>query len=119
MKKKNYYREQERSNLHQEIYRLRMLEGMDVSSIRKKFGISRGSVYYILATFEKENPQQAALMKKQGNDVTPEDYKKLQEEIARLKKDLAQERLRADFYEEMVEFGKDAYGIDLKKAGTK
>ena len=36
-------------------------------------------------------------MKKQGKDVTPEDYKKLQEEIAILKKDLAQERLRADF----------------------
>ncbi|WP_106830074.1 hypothetical protein [Parabacteroides pacaensis] len=119
MKEKNYYREQERSKLHQEIYRLRMLEGMDVSSIRKKFGMSRGSVYYVLATFEKEHPQQAALMKKQGKDVTPEDYKKLQEEIARLKKDLAQERLRADFYEEMVAFGKEAYGIDLKKAGTK
>ena len=119
MKEKNYYGEQERSKLPQEIYRLRMLEGMDVSSIRKKFGMSRGSVYYVLATFEKEHPQQAALMKKQGKDVTPEDYKKLQEQIARLKKDLAQERLCADFYEEMVAFGKEAYGIDLKKAGTK
>ena len=58
-------------------------------------------------------------MKKQGKDVTPEDYKKLQEEIAILKKDLAQERLRADFYEEMVVFGKEVYGIDLKKVGTK
>ena len=29
------------------------------------------------------------------------------------------ERLRADFYEEMVAFGKEVYGIDLKKAGTK
>ena len=26
---------------------------------------------------------------------------------------------RADFYEEMVDFGKEVYGIDLKKAGTK
>ena len=52
-------------------------------------------------------------------NVTPEDYKKLQEEIAILKKDLAQERLRADFYEEMVVFGKEVYGIDLKKVGTK
>ena len=45
-------------------------------------------------------------MKKNGKDVTPDDYKALQEEVA-------------DFYEEMVAFGKDVYGIDLKKAGTK
>ena len=59
------------------------------------------------------------MMKKQGKDVTEEDYKKLLNEISSLKKDLAQERLRADFYEEMVAFGKEVYGIDLKKAGTK
>ena len=34
-------------------------------------------------------------------------------------KQLATEKLRADFYEEMVNFGKEVYGIDLKKAGTK
>lgn len=119
MKEKNYIQEQERNLLTQEIYRLRILEGMDVNSIREKLGVSRSRVYTALTTFEQENPQQAELMKKQGKDVTPDDYKKLQEEIAILKKDLAQERLRADFYEEMVAFGKEVYGIDLKKAGTK
>ena len=58
-------------------------------------------------------------MNKQGKNVTPEDYKELLKEISELKKSLAQERLRADFYEEMVAFGKEVYGIDLKKAGTK
>ena len=29
-----------------------MLEGEDVSSIGKKFGLSRGSVYYALTIFE-------------------------------------------------------------------
>ena len=52
-------------------------------------------------------------------DITPEDYKKLQEENARLQSELKREKLRADFYEEMVAFGKEVYGIDLKKAGTK
>lgn len=45
--------------------------------------------------------------------------KKLQEEVLRLKCELKREKLRADFYEEMVAFGKEVYGIDLKKAGTK
>jgi hypothetical protein len=61
----------------------------------------------------------AEQMKKQGKEVTPEDYKNLLREIAELKKSLAQEKLRADFYEEMVAFGKEVYGIDLKKTGTK
>jgi hypothetical protein len=56
---------------------------------------------------------------KKRKDVTPADYKKLQAEIARLQSELKQEKLRADFYEEMVAFGKEVYGIDLKKAGTK
>ena len=85
----------------------------------KKIGVSRSRVYSGLSIFERDNPQEAAMMKKQGKDVTEEDYKKLLNEISSLKKDLAQERLRADFYEEMVAFGKEVYGIDLKKAGTK
>ena len=36
-----------------------------------------------------------------------------------LKKALAEERLRADFYQEMVAYGEEVYGIKLKKAGTK
>ena len=56
---------------------------------------------------------------KRRKDVTPEDYKKLQQEVARLQSELKLERLRADIYEEMVAFGKEVYGIDLKKAGTK
>ena len=37
MKEKQYNREQERNLRHQEIYRLRILEGEDISSIGKKF----------------------------------------------------------------------------------
>ena len=47
------------------------------------------------------------------------EYKKLLEELSTLKSELKREKLRADFYEEMVAFGKEVYGIDLKKAGTK
>ena len=40
-------------------------------------------------------------------------------ELTKLQKELRKEKLRADFYEEMVAHGKEVYGIDLKKAGTK
>jgi hypothetical protein len=58
-------------------------------------------------------------MKKKREDVTPDEYQKLLEELSTLRSELKREKLRADFYEEMVAFGKEVYGIDLKKAGTK
>lgn len=81
----------------------------------QKTGLSRQTIYTYLRNFEVINPQIAEQMKKNGKDATPDDYKALQEEVARLKGELKREKLRADFYEEMVEFGKDVYGIDLKK----
>lgn len=99
MRETHYNRERARNLRTQEIYRLRIIEGMDISGIIEKMGISRVGVYRALSIFERENPQQAALMKKQGKDISPEDYHKLLNELSKLKKDLAQERLRADFYE--------------------
>lgn len=87
--------------------------------LAKKSGIARTTIYQWIRTFEAENPQMSEQMKKQGKEITPDDYKKLLQEISDLKKSLAQEKLRADFYEEMVAFGKEVYGIDLKKVGTK
>ena len=65
------------------------------------------------------NPQLSEQMKKKGKDVSPEDYRKLLREINNLKAELKKEKLRADFYEEMVAFGEEVYGMDLKKAGIK
>ena len=58
-------------------------------------------------------------MKRAGNKITPENYKNLKAEITKLQAELRKEKLRADFYEEMVAYGKEVFGIDLKKAGTK
>lgn len=90
-----------------------------ISEFSGKKGISMVTLYRWIRTFEAANPQMCEQMKKQGKEITPEDYKKLVQENLELKKQLSQERLRADFYEEMVAFGKEVYGIDLKKAGTK
>ena len=102
-----------------ELYLLRMSEHLSFSEISQKTGISRSGVFQKIRTFESENPELAERMQKQGKEITPEDYKALVQEIAELKKQVKSERLRADFYEEMVAFGEEVYGINLKKAGTK
>ncbi len=109
----------DRSRLEKSCYEMFYLQGVPVAEVARKTGLSRQTIYTYLRNFEAINPQVAEQMKKKGKDATPDDYKALQEEVARLKGELKREKLRADFYEEMVAFGKDVYGIDLKKAGTK
>ena len=105
-------------HLQEEVYRLYRVENLPLSAVMKKTGLGHGTIYRYLSIFEAENPELVVQMKKR-KDVTPDDYKKLLEEVATLKSQLKREKLRADFYEEMVAFGKEVYGIDLKKAGTK
>ena len=119
MRKRDYEEEKNRYNLGMELYRAVKLDRVPIMDVIREFGMSRSSIYRIIATFEANHPQDVSFMKQQAQNVLPADYLKLQEELSELKKKLAEERLRADFYEEMVAYGKEVYGIDLKKAGTK
>ena len=111
----------ERARLQKEVYELIRIQGMTWESVKEKTGSGVSTISQYIRKFEAENPQLAEDMKnkKTKEDVVPEDYKKLLEENARLRGELKQAKLRADFYEEMVAFGKETYGIDLKKVGTK
>ena len=81
MNKKNYEEERFRRARNVEIYRLHKVEGMSYAALMEKFGLSSAGLWKILSTFERENPQEAALMKRQGKEMTPEDYKELQREL--------------------------------------
>ena len=102
-----------------DVYAMYVLEGLSCNEICKKIGVSRSTFFRLIRTFEAENPQLSEQMKKKGKDVSPEDYRELLAEVNRLKSELKKEKLRADFYEEMVAFGEEVYGMDLKKAGIK
>ena len=108
-----------RINDMRQVYEMRHLDHLSVSEIVSKTGIKRTQVYRFLSTFASEYPDLVEQMKKKREDVSPDEYKNLLEEVSSLKAQLKREKLRADFYEEMVAFGKEVYGIDLKKAGTK
>lgn len=115
----NYSKRVKEAIRNREVYAMYVLEGLSSNEICQKKGIARSTFFRILRTFEAENPQLSEQMKKKGKDVSPEDYRELLSEVNRLKSELKKEKLRADFYEEMVAFGKEVYGIDLKKAGIK
>jgi transketolase len=102
-----------------EVFEMFHIQHLRVTEIMSRKGMSQYKVYHFLRTFAAEYPELAEEMKKKGSEVVPEDYKKLLEKVSTLESELKKEKLRADFYEEMVAFGKEVYGIDLKKAGTK
>lgn len=118
-KESRYAKDTDRINEMKEVYEMFHIQHLRVPEIMSRKGMTHYKVYHFLRTFVAEYPELAEQMKKKGSDLTPEDYKKLLEEVSTLKSELKKEKLRADFYEEMVAFGKEVYGIDLKKAGTK
>ena len=115
----SYVKSSNRINDMRLVYELYHIQRQSVASIISRTGIKRSQVYRFLRIFASEYPELAEQMKKKREDVSPDEYKKLLEEVSTLKSELRREKLRADFYEEMVAFGKEVYGIDLKKAGTK
>ena len=115
----NYVKSSNRINDMRQVYEMRHMYHLSVSEIVSKTGINRTQVYRFLSTFAAEHPDLVEQMKKKRKDVTPDEYQKLLEKVSTLESELKREKLRADFYEEMVAFGKEVYGIDLKKAGTK
>ena len=114
-----YVKSSNRINAMRQVYEMRYMQNLSVPEIISKTGIKQTQIYRFLHTFASEYPDLVGQMKKKREDVTPDEYKKLLEELSTLKSELKREKLRADFYEEMVAFGKEVYGIDLKKAGTK
>ena len=115
----SYVKSSNRINDMRQVYEMRYLDHLSVSEIISKTGILRSQVYRFLHTFASEYPDLVEQMKKKKEDVSADEYKKLLEKVSTMESALKREKLRADFYEEMVAFGKEVYGIDLKKAGTK
>ncbi len=114
-----YVKSSNRINDMKTVYEMRHMQHLGISEIISKTGIKRSQIYRFLHTFAVEHPDLVEQMKKKREDVSSDEYQKLLEELSTLKSELKREKLRADFYEEMVAFGKEVYGIDLKKAGTK
>ena len=118
-KESRYAKDTDRINEMKEVFEMFHVQHLRATEIMSRKGMTQYKVYHFLRTFAADYPELAEQMKKKGSDVTPEDYRKLVEKVSTLESELKKEKLRADFYEEMVAFGKEVYGIDLKKAGTK
>ena len=95
------------------------VQNLHVEEISEKSGYKKTQIYHILRTFAAEIPQKAEEMKNSSKTFTQEEYLKLQEELKVAKEQLRRQSMETAIYKELVAIGKEVYGIDLKKAGTK
>ncbi len=101
-------------------------EGLSVRRIAKIIPASKTTVMRWIANFAEDNPHKVPIMKKRSIKPVPqieqepradlpEDVKSLQEEVLRLKKELKQEKMRADAYDMMIDLAEDAFKISIRK----
>ena len=105
--------------LYDEAIRLYYEDQLCGAHIGKKLGVSSSTIYGWLHNFAAANPEIHAQMKK-DTGPTPEDYAKLQAEVARLQKALKDANMRAEFYDTMIDVAEEMFKISIrKKAGPK
>lgn len=80
---------QERTRLKEQIYEMMCIKHLPVIDVMKKTGLKKKAIFHYLHDFEKEKRRQAEEHNdKRETKINPDDYKKLLEERARLKKSL-------------------------------
>lgn len=121
------YNCEKRNKYYKEVIRLYTQKGMGRDRISKIIPVSETTVSNWIRTFvaEHSNKDKAMKEEKQKADaVQPNnencDINELQAEIARLKKELAHESLKAAAYNEMINVAEKQFNISIrKKAGAK
>ena len=120
------YQTSRRDNYYQKVVDMYYKEGLSYRHIAKIIPVSKTTVMRWIANFAEENPHKAPIMNKQSpksesqvaqepQKELPEDVQALQAEVARLKKELRYEKMRADAYDMMIDLAEDAFKIPIRK----
>ena len=108
-----------RQAIRDEVLRMYAEKDMSYGEIAEVNGVQLRTVEYIIRNFASEFPE-TPIMRKKKQDVSEEDYNALRAEITRLKKELRQEKMRAEALDTMIDVAEEMFNIPVrKKAGTK
>ncbi len=115
------FREQRKSKYYDEVIRLRQEEKLRVCEIAHKLSLKRCTVSFWLRTFAEETVKESMKRDLQkASESLPTGVQELQKEVLELRKQLAEEKLRADAYDEMINVAEGKFNIKIrKKAGAK
>ncbi len=110
---------QQRQSIREEVLRLYSETDLSYGEIGEEIGVQIRTVEYIVRNFASELPT-VPIMRKKKNEASSEDYDKLRAEVTRLRKELRQEKMRAEALDTMIDVAEEMFNIPVrKKAGTK
>ena len=120
------YRKSLRNLYYEQAVNLFYREGLSYRRIAQIIPVGKSTIGKWIANFERNYPQEAPIMKELDTDPKlqieqeplsdlPEDVQALQKEVLRLKKELKQEKMRADAYDMMIDLAEDAFKIPIRK----
>ena len=98
-----------------EVVKRHYLEGRSQASLSREYGVAESVVSRIISNFAAENDKSALLMGKKVKTGESEEIKALRKEVWDLKKQLYHEKMRADFYDTMVDVAEEMFGIEIRK----
>ena len=105
---------QQRRELRDEVLRLYAESELTQSEIAKKNGMSIRTVQYIIRNFAGKN---SGFTRKAMTESELQDYEAMRAEIARLRKELYYQTMRADVFGELVRIAEEEMHIPLRKKG--
>ena len=128
-----YYRTEKQRLYYDKVIALYRDKHMGRKSIEKIIPVSNWTISEWIRTFVAENPSYKSERMKQAEErrkkkavlesvdsPMPSDMNSLKAEVARLRKALKDESIRADLYNEMINVAEEQFKIPIrKKAGTK
>ena len=121
------YHTKKRALYHDRVIKLYQEGGLNYERISKIIPVTSDTISRWIRTFVAENSSSSSMSKSHHPHVSSAssesesvDVKALHAEIARLKKQLAHESLRADAYDELINVAEKQFNISIrKKAGAK
>ena len=115
------FRERRKEEYYDEVIRLYYEEHLRICVIAEKLSLKRCTVTFWIRTFAEQTAIESMKRDLQiASDSMPTGVQELQKEVLELRKRLAQEKLRADAYDEMINVAEGKFKIKIrKKAGAK
>lgn len=117
---KNYSKKREL--YYDKVIQLHYTQGVEICELVKLIPVNPSTIKNWISNFAAEQKDRRLRMKAQESQspVAEGDVAKLQEELAKLKKELEYEQLKSAAYNEMINVAEKQFNISIrKKAGVK
>lgn len=110
---------QKRQSIRDEVLRLYAETDLSYCEIAEENGVQVRTVEYIVRNFAREL-QSIPTMRKRKSEASAEDYDKLRAEVTRLRKELREQKMRADALDTMIDVAEEVFNVPVrKKSGAK